>query len=231
MENYKHIFFDLDHTLWDFNTNCRLTLNELYKKHNFHRLGFSDEIFYTEYKKINDQMWQDYHKGFATKEDIRTKRFHNTFSILGCDPEKIPADLENEFLKICPTKGQVFPFTHEMLDYLTNKGYFLHIITNGFKETQHIKLSTSDLSDYFTHVIESEVCGFMKPDKRIFEYALNLSNATVKESIMIGDDFHADILGAKNMGLDQIFVNRTNFIHTEFITHEIDCLSKLKGIL
>ncbi len=231
MKPYKHIFFDLDHTLWDFNTNCRLALDELYDKHNFSKLGFSKDGLYNVYKNINDQMWQGYHKGTITKEAIRSKRFENTFSQLGHEKTVIPAGLDDEFLVLCPAKAQVFPYTHDSLEYLLSKGYILHIITNGFKETQHIKLSTSGLSDYFTHVIESDVCGFMKPDKKIFDYALSVSNSSSKESIMIGDDLHADILGARNAGLDQIFINRNNFDHIEIITHEIDCLSKLREIL
>jgi putative hydrolase of the HAD superfamily len=231
MTVYKHIFFDLDHTIWDFNTNCRLTLNELYEKHSFEKHGFSKDSFYTVYKDINDRMWDNYHKGKLTKEDIRSKRFEHTFAQLDLDKSHIPAGLDEEFLAICPAKGQVFPYTHESLEYLANKNYILHIITNGFKETQCIKLSTSGLSNYFTNVIESDVCGFMKPDKRIFDYALSLSNTSANESIMIGDDLHADIVGARLAGLDQIFINRHNISHAEIITHEIDCLSKLKGIL
>lgn len=231
MAVYKHIFFDLDHTIWDFNTNCRLTLNELYEKHGFEKHGFSKDRFYTVYKDINDRMWDSYHKGKLTKEDIRSKRFEHTFAQLDLDKSYIPAGLDDEFLAICPAKGQVFPYTHESLEYLLNKNYILHIITNGFKETQYIKLSTSGLSNYFTNVIESDVCGFMKPDKRIFDYALSLSNASSYESIMIGDDLHADIVGARQAGLDQIFINRHTISHTEIITHEIDCLSKLKEIL
>lgn len=231
MPVYKHIFFDLDHTLWDFNTNCRLTLDELYDRYEFSKLGFSKDGFYTVYKDINDQMWAGYHKGQVTKEEIRSKRFEYTFRELGQDKKQVPEGLDMAFLAICPGKGQVFPFTHECLNYLTEKGYVLHIITNGFKETQHIKLSTSGLTPYFTHVIESDVCGFMKPDKRIFDYALSVSNTVCGESIMIGDDLQADIVGARNAGMDQVFINRHHFKHTEKITHEIDCLSQLKELL
>ena len=227
---YKHIFFDLDHTLWDFNVNCRLTLDELYDKHKFSTLGFTKDGFFSQYKSINDQMWHGYHKGFVTKEAIRSKRFEYTFANLGHNKNVIPSSLEDEFLSLCPTKAQVFPYTHEALQYLLNKGYMLHIITNGFKETQQIKLSTSNLSKYFTCVIESDVCGFMKPDKRIFDHALDIGNANANESIMIGDDLDADIIGARSAGLDQIFINRHEFKHNEIITYEIDCLNKLKSI-
>ena len=228
---YQHIFFDLDHTLWDFNTNCRLTLDELFDNYNFSKLGFSKEKFFTQYKEINDQMWHGYHKGQITKEEIRSKRFEYTFEKLGAKKEHIPSTLENEFLALCPTKAQVFPYTFETLNYLIQKKYILHIITNGFKETQQIKLATSNLSDYFTFVIESDICGFMKPDKRIFDHALLLSGASAKESLMIGDDLGADIIGAKEAGIDQVFINRHDVKHTEIITHEIDCLKKLQGIL
>lgn len=228
---YSHIFFDLDHTLWDFNTNCKLTLNELYDNHSFHLLGFSKEVFYKNYKQINDAMWAEYNKGLITKEIIRSKRFEYTFQKLGVSIANIPSSLEEEFLSICPAKGHVFPFTFEILDYLQEKGYQLSIITNGFKETQHIKLSTSGLLPYFKHVIESDSCGFMKPDRRIFEFALHLNQTTSDNTVMIGDDLDADIGGARNTGMAQIFVNRHNFVHKEEVSHEIDCLSQLKTIL
>ncbi len=230
MKKYTHIFFDLDHTLWDFNTNCRLTLDELYYKYDFSKLNFSNDQFYTVYKKINDQLWDGYHRGTVTKEEIRSNRFEYTFAQLGHEKAKIPSSLEKEFLALCPTKAQLFPFTLEALEDLRNKGYTLHIITNGFKETQQLKLSTSGLTPYFTQVIESDVCGFMKPDKKIFDFALTISAASAHESIMIGDDLHADILGARNAGLDQLFINRHKQLHTEMITHEIECLSELKGL-
>ena len=102
MTTYKHIFFDLDHTLWDFNTNCRLTLDELYEKYEFSKLGFSKEKLYNTYKEINDQMWAGYHKGSITKEIIRSKRFENTFQKLGHEKSKIPLNLDDEFLSLCP---------------------------------------------------------------------------------------------------------------------------------
>lgn len=231
MASYQHIFFDLDHTLWDFNTNCRLTLNELYDHHNLHSLGFTKEAFYLVYKEINDKMWYNYHRGLVTKEDIRSKRFEVTFEQLGRPKSEVPSSLEQDFLANCPTKGVLFPHTLEVLDYLSQKGMQLHIITNGFKETQQIKLATSGLADYFKIVVEPDNCGFMKPDPRIFHHALQLSGSTIQDSIMIGDDLHVDVLGAKKVGLAQVFVNRNEEIHQEEITHEIDCLSKLKSIL
>ena len=230
MTAYKHIFFDLDHTLWDFNVNCFLTLEELYESYQLHHLGFPLDAFQKTYLKINNQMWDGFHKGTVTKEDIREKRFEYTFNDLGYQKKDVPGTMENDFLRICPAKGRLFPYTYEVLDYLKEK-YTLHIITNGFKETQHIKLSTSGLSKYFKEVIESDVCGFKKPDKRIFDHALELGHAKKEESLMIGDDFEADVLGARNAGIDQVFVNRNNFSHKEMITYEIDCLSKLKEIL
>jgi putative hydrolase of the HAD superfamily len=231
MLRYKHLFFDLDHTLWDFNTNCRETLYELYDKHRLSALDFSAEAFFKTYKRINDEMWAGYHLGTVTKEEIRNLRFLYTFQTLGHTSTEVPTGIDEEFLTLCPAKGHIFPYTLEMLEYLKTKGYEMHIITNGFRETQQIKISTSGLSPFFTHIIESDVCGFKKPDIRIFDLALSLSQSTPIQSIMIGDDLNADILGARNAGMDQIFINRDTLRHQETITHEITCLSSLKEIL
>jgi len=230
LKPYEHIFFDLDHTLWDFSKNCAETLSELYTTHRIQNLGVEVEDFIVTYRTINDQMWDDFHHGRATKDEIRNDRFKRTFQALNLDPSDIPTDIDEQFVEICPTKSHVFPHTIEVLDYLSTK-YELHILTNGFSETQFIKVKSAGLENYFQHVIHSEMSGHLKPDKRMFDYALNRANTNAQHSIMIGDDLFADVLGAKNAGIDQVFVNRHAKAHTEIITHEIDCLSTLKTFL
>jgi len=230
MKKYKHIYFDLDHTLWDFEKNCAETLSELFVYYNFSNLGIAQKDFIEAYQKVNYQMWDDYNQKRITKSQIRSERFGNTFELLGLPRNLTPLDLNEKFLEICPSKRNVIPFAHEVLTYLSDKKYSLHIITNGFKETQHIKISAGNLNHYFDRVINSELCGFSKPDKKIFDYARNLSGAECKECIMIGDDLYTDILGAKNAGMDSVFYNPKKIKHIENSTYEVSCLSELLKI-
>lgn len=230
MKKYKHLYFDLDHTLWDFEKNCAETLSELFLHFNLSRYGIEVNAFIEAYQKVNYQMWHEYNRGRLQKNRIRSERFGNTFELLGLNRNEVPAGMNEEFLKRCPSKGNVIPFAHETLTYLSEKNYTLHIITNGFKETQHIKISSSNLDSYFDKVINSEICGFSKPDRKIFDYAIALSEADCKECIMIGDDLYTDIQGAKNAGMDAIYYNPKKNPHNETVTFEISCLSELMKI-
>ncbi|MDF2454646.1 MAG: yjjG [Cytophagaceae bacterium] len=230
MKNYEHIFFDLDHTLWDFSANCAETLTDLYERHKLHTLDIPLPEFITNYRQINDSMWDDLHRGKVTIEEIRNLRFVQTFKLFGIDAIHVPAGLDEQFISLCPTKCNVFPHTHTVLDYLRKK-YVLHILTNGFRETQRTKLKSAGLDHYFEHVIHADESGYMKPDKRMFDYALKTTGTEIHQCIMIGDDLYADVLGAKNIGMDHVFVNRLDKKHEETLTYEIDCLSKLKTFL
>jgi putative hydrolase of the HAD superfamily len=227
---YQHLFFDLDNTLWDFGKNCAVTLTHLHEKYNMDQERIPLPDFIKKYREVNDELWHGFHIGKITKEDIRSQRFARTFDHFGTHEYKA-LGLDEEFLQICPAQGHLYPDTLNVLEYLVNKGYKLHIITNGFKETQHIKISTSGLKPYFIEVVETEDCGYKKPDIRIFEYAFGRSGAKAIESMMIGDDYEADVLGAKNAGMDQVFVNLNGIVTNEKPTHEIINLIELKGIL
>lgn len=229
-KEYKHIIFDLDHTLWDFTANSNATLSELYEAYLLSEMGFSLERFLSAYQLINEQMWYDYNRGRITKNDIREKRFRMTLSMVGGVVADDVADAINEeYLALCPTKGHLVPYAIDILDFLKDR-YELHILTNGFSETQDIKVATSGLAPYFKEIINSETCGYLKPDKAIFDFTLARIAAQCHDCVMIGDDLHADVLGAKNAGLDHIYFNRKGLPHNEVITHEISCLSELKSI-
>lgn len=230
MKKYAHVIFDLDHTLWDFTANSNETLKELYKKYNMENLDIELGAFLDHYQEVNDTMWFDYNRGRITKEDIRDKRFKITLSKVGVIDDELAYVLNEDYLLLCPAKGFLVPFALDILDYLKDK-YHLHILTNGFQETQSIKLETSGLVPFFKEVVNSEISGFLKPDKRIFDYTLKKINAECQDCIMIGDDLHADVLGAKNAGIDHVYFNRKNLLHEELITHEIKCLSELKLLL
>lgn len=203
----RHIFFDLDHTIWDFDRNARETLMELYDSYQLQKLGLSScQEFIAAYTENNHQLWAEYHLGRITKEQLRTQRFNKTFRQLGVRPDQIPAQFEEDYVRISPTKTNLFMGSEKVLAYLQKK-YTLHIISNGFKETTLTKMNVSGLNPYFRNVIISEDVGVNKPHKAIFEYALNKAAAQKHESIMIGDSLEADIRGAQDYGIKAIYFN------------------------
>ena len=228
---YRHLFFDLDHTLWDFEKNANETLHTLYERHDFARYGtFSVDEFIRVYSDINHALWRLYQSNKITQTQLRDVRFTRTLTRLGLTEDQIPADISAEFTDILPLKSAVFPYTHEVLDYL-KPNYRLHLITNGFNDIQGLKLVSSNLTHYFEEVITSEHSGHLKPDPRMFRHALERTGATAAESLMIGDNLECDVLGAYNAGIDQVYFNPAKRRHFNEITHEISCLSELKAFL
>lgn len=231
MKNYSHIFFDLDNTLWDFDRNSAEVLEELFHKYKLLDLGVpSFEVFLDKYKNRNEMMWEQYRLGKIDKVTLRDKRFSLTFWDIGLDAELAPVELSEEYIKISPTKKNLFPHAHEVLSVLKEK-YTLHIITNGFEEAQHIKLKSADLTKYFSNIIISEHTGYKKPDVRIFQYASESVNASAKDCLMIGDGLVVDILGAKDAGWDTVYFNPAKIPHNEKPTFEITSLDTLRQIL
>lgn len=231
VKEYQHVFFDLDHTLWDFEKNAAETILTLYDTFGLHQYGkFTSTDFYKKYSYINQRMWRLFHEGKITQKELRVGRFEITLTKLGLTPDQVPAGLHEAFTTICPTKTAVFPYTHEVLTYLKTK-YVLHIITNGFKDVQAIKMNASNLHQYFAEVITSECANCTKPDKKIFQHAMERAGVKPEACLMIGDSLEADILGAKNAGIDQVFFNPEKKRHAQRVTYEISCLSQLKTIL
>lgn len=229
---YRHIFFDLDHTLWDFDANAKESLAELYIFFQLEsKLIFPFELFYTTYLKHNKILWDRFEKGFITSEELKWKRMWRSLLDFKIADEVLAKKMSEKFLELLPTKNKVFDYTFEILDYLTEKKYAIHLITNGFEKTQLSKLNNSRLAKYFTHVITSEMSNSMKPQKEIFEYALKKTNGNIEESIMIGDNQNADITGAINVGMDAIFVNHIHANCSTKPTHTIYHLKELETIL
>ena len=227
---YKHIFFDLDRTLWDFEENSNETLLELCNKYNIASRGISDHNeFITKYKIHNEHLWALYRENKITQKKLRSQRFYNTLLDYGIDDFKLSEKIGLDYIEICPKKTKLFPYVLEVLNYLKSK-YYLHIITNGFEKTQLIKLKCSALMPFFLNIITSEKIGFKKPSPKIFEYALQKSQAIKSESIYVGDDLEVDILGCQNFGIDGIFFNPQKTPHKEKVTYEISSLSQLLEI-
>jgi putative hydrolase of the HAD superfamily len=228
---YQHIFFDLDRTLWDFETNAYHTLIELFAKHKLEERGVRSFIDFLErYKKINDEMWGQYGQGTITKEMLRYDRFHRVLVEHGVNDPDLSRALGNDYVSSSPVKTALFPFTTETLAYLSAK-YRLYILTNGFEEIQHLKLNSANISHHFSEVITSERAGYKKPDRRMFEYALSLAKASPDEVLMVGDMLDIDIAGAREAGIDQVYFNPSKQPHTEKVTYEISCLSELQKLL
>jgi putative hydrolase of the HAD superfamily len=229
--DYKHIFFDLDHTLWDFDKNAEETLQELFHKHRLMELGLNSAAVLIEtYTRNNHLLWANYHLGHISKDQLRETRFKKTFIELGFSPDIIPSEFEDDYLRLCPTKTNLFPQAIEILDYL-NKKYHLHLISNGFKESTEIKIRSTGLHAYFKTVVISEVIGINKPDKAIFDYAINGAGALKEESLMIGDSLEADIRGAMAFGMDAIYFNPAGKEKPADIARQIMQLQELMEIL
>lgn len=229
---YKHIFFDLDHTLWDFDANARDTLWHLHGTLNLTAQGVHDfDLFHQTYLGHNLKLWDRYRKGQIRQEELRLKRMWLTLLDFKIADEALAKEMSDLFLQLLPTRTILFPDTKEVLQYLKNKGYTLHLITNGFEATQHCKLENSGLTHFFKEVVTSEGSNSLKPQKEIFEYALEKTGATVSESIMIGDTLDVDIAGAKGVGMDQVHVNFTNEVQTFKPTYTVTALADLMAIL
>ncbi len=204
MQHIKHIFFDLDHTLWDFETNSEIAFKTIFNRHD---IGVDIDNFFNYYKDINQQYWKLYREEKVSKDQLRYGRLKDTFVKINTSVSDTLIDkLAIDYIEVLPLNNYLFDGAFEILDYLFPK-YQLHIITNGFNEAQYNKIENSGLNKYFDKIITSEDVGVKKPNPLIFTKALEMVKTNSSESIMIGDNWEADIMGAKNMGFDVIFCN------------------------
>lgn len=207
-KRYAHLFFDLDHTLWDFEANSRQTLQELYQQFSLQDRGVHDfDLFHKNYLQHNDKLWDRYRNGYIKVDELRWKRMWLTLLDFKIADEPVARAMGVQFLELLPTRNLLFPDTIELLEYLKAGRYQLHMITNGFEKTQYSKLENSGLAPYFDVVITSEGSNSLKPHKEIFTYAFTKTGATPDNSIMIGDTIDVDILGGLNAGMDTVHVN------------------------
>lgn len=229
---YRHLFFDLDHTLWDFDANAMETLADVYKELDLKNAGVDDfDLFCKHYLHHNAVLWDRYHHGYISADDLKWKRMWRTLLEFKNGSEELARKMSGYFLEVLPTKQNLFPYTHEILQHLKDKSYKLHLITNGFEKTQWRKLDNSKLGHYFEEVITSEKSNSVKPNKEIFDYALRITGAELQQSIMIGDNLDADIKGAINAGMDSIFVNHISAeLKDVKPTYVIHHLQELEGI-
>ena len=228
---YKHLFFDLDHTLWDYEANARASMLHLYDSLELKQKGVHDfELFYKNYSVYNDRLWEQYRNGQVKQDELRVKRMRLALLDFKIADEELSEKMNVQFLDLLPTRTHLFADCIEVLNYLTEKEYILHLITNGFEEVQHNKLKYSGLTKYFTEIITSEASNSLKPNKEIFEFAFQRSKAKPEESIMIGDNVEVDIVGAMNAGIDQVFVNHNHIEPRVKATYIVYSLKELENI-
>ena len=229
---YRHLFFDLDHTLWDFETNSKQTLGDLYVTNGLQEKGVPDfEQFFERYSYHNHRLWDRYTNGFIKQEELRWKRMWLALLDFKLADEPLARQMGVQFLDLLPTRKTLFPYTLEILQYLQNKGYTMHLVTNGFEKVQYGKIQNAKIDSFFQQVITSEASGSLKPKKEIFEYAFSKAGTNAAESIMIGDNLDADIQGGINAGMDTIFVNHLNVIPHVPSTYVVYHLKELENIL
>jgi len=221
--NKEHIFFDLDHTLWDFDKNSALTFEKIFE---LNKLAVNLNDFLEVYVPINFKYWKLYREEKVDKKTLKFSRLNDAFKAMEIDiSSRMVHKLSDDYITYLCTFNHLFAGAIDLLDYLTPK-YQLHIITNGFKEAQQAKLNQSNIDHYFVTVTNSEMVGVKKPNPKIFHHALHMANTTIENSIMIGDNLEADILGALNIGMDAICFN----YHNEVLGPDIIGVDHLLGI-
>ena len=242
MKQYTDIFIDFDDTLYDTHGNAVIALEETFEYFHLGQYFDDKQIFYEDYWTTNIDLWGRYAKGEITRDYLIVERFRHPL----CASKELRAKNEKSasafkdyclqvsdvFLDYCSNKPGVVEGAHELMDYLKQKGYRIHMCSNGFHEVQYKKLAACGLRDHFDTIILSEDAGVNKPALEYFEYALRTSGAKKDTTVMIGDNFQTDILGAKRAGLDTIFFNRwPEYPATEPITYEVDTLKDIIKIL
>ncbi len=230
MNKYQHIFFDLDRTLWDFDENSKKVLSDLFFHYKLNLLIDTVQEFINKYQEINELLWQDYRDNKIVKEELRLKRFESTLKYFSINDKQLASDIGEYYIFESPRQTALLPYTKEVLTYLHTK-YQLHIISNGFEEVQFIKLKEAGILKYFTHVVLSEKVGVKKPHPLIFKRALQITKAATYNSLMIGDDWYADIYGAQRVNIAAVYFNPKKIAHNNKVDKEISCLKELMKFL
>ncbi|MDP4238707.1 MAG: YjjG family noncanonical pyrimidine nucleotidase [Bacteroidota bacterium] len=229
---YNAVFIDLDDTLWDFHANAKSSLQEIYEKRNLGQFFDSFDQYFTIYAKRNVELWEEYGKGTITKEVLSLERFLHPLIQVGINNSVLAKEIGEEYLELLPTRTALVPYAKELLEYLYPK-YPLTIVSNGFVEVQYKKLHSCHIEQYFTHVVLSEAAKALKPDKRIFDYAMELNSVKASETIMIGDSYEADIMGAQNACIDRIYYNPDSKLNGEdnSTTYQVRSLKEIMEVL
>jgi YjjG family noncanonical pyrimidine nucleotidase len=232
LKPYEHLFFDLDHTLWDFEANAHECLIEMYDSFDMKGLGAEDVAFFCKkFSEANHYYWALLEAKQTTVDVVKKKRFQAAFDKLNIHiSEDLSLEMTEVFIKLLPSKTRLIDGTIEVLEYL-KPNYQMHILSNGFEDIQIKKMKNSGIDHYFDKLITNEKAKALKPDKAIFDFALNYANASLSSSLMIGDNYIADIKGAMNAQFDTVFYNPAKQDIQEKPTFEIFNLIEIKEFL
>lgn len=231
MKSYSCVLFDLDHTLWDYETNAEETLKELFVRYGMEHRGVTSFRFFLEtFRRINVELWDRYDRGLIGQDVIRNERFDRVFRDTGVEDTRTALEFSSEYLRELPRKKNLLPQAREILEYLHPR-YPMTIVTNGFDEIQATKIESAGIGHYFRHIITSQRAGSKKPSRKIFEFALEQTGHVPESAVMIGDNLQTDIAGAMSAGIDTIYYNPTRLYHESAVTHEIAALLELKSLL
>jgi YjjG family noncanonical pyrimidine nucleotidase len=235
VRKYRHLFFDLDNTLYNFEKNSYEAMKDAFLALGLYGKIESFDEFFQVYLKINTQLWADYREKKISKEILRRRRFAESFAAYNHTICNDPIEIDEKYLALMPEKTELFPGTLEILAELKSRKYLLHIITNGFREVQHDKLLNTGLRSFFEKVFISEDLKTTKPSREIFEHAIKSCNARKKESLMIGDSWETDVEGARLFGIDQVYFTPFSewykYSQNERPTYHIFSLSELLVLL
>ena len=231
MQRYKNLFIDLDDTIYDFSAASKESFMETYELLHYESFFNSFEHFYSIYEPYNLELWHIYGEGKITKEELNRRRYSHPLETVGIHDQELADRFCREALSRIPTKNKLIPGAIELLEYLRPK-YNLYILSNGFKELQSHKMRTAGIDKYFDALILSEDIGVNKPNRELYEYALEKTGSKLEESIMIGDMFETDIVGAENIGMKQIYFNPKKKDNISFTpTYMVTDLLQIKEIL
>ena len=230
---YKDLFIDFDDTLYDTHGNAVIALSETFDYFHLDRYFSDPQVFYDAYWTANIDLWTQYAKGEITRDYLIVERFRRPLSVgKGIEITKeLCLEISDRFLDFCASKPGVISGAHEMMDYLKQRGYRMHMCSNGFHEVQYKKLDACGLRDYFDTIILSEDAGVNKPSKAYFDYALKVSGASRETTLMIGDNLQSDILGALNAGLDAMLFNRWEIKPDDFPQTPTFVVQRLRDII
>jgi putative hydrolase of the HAD superfamily len=228
---YKYIFFDLDHTLWDFEKCSEETLSDLFKKYELEKLGlFTEDGFKQQFQQVNSHLWTQSDEGKIDRDTLRSLRFKMVCEGLGMSDPEIASRMGEEYVSLCPQKNFLLPYALDVLEHL-HKKYPMYILTNGFSDVQAVKMKAAGILPFFRQIFTGDNFGVGKPHKQFFTGTMKEIGARPSECLMIGDNLKTDILGAQNAGIDHVFYNPHKRNYFMEVQHEIHCLSELLKLL
>jgi putative hydrolase of the HAD superfamily len=226
MNHLKWVFFDLDNTLWDFDANAREALKVLFERHQLHvHSNYHVDQFISLYEDVNKSYWKKYEKGEVSKEILRTRRFSDTFDIMGVQPALQPQNVWEEYLDICPHMPVLIPGALECLSNVSQK-FKIGILTNGFEETQKIKLKSSGIGAYVDYMQSSERIGFAKPSSDFFNHVFENLSVSPENCCYIGDNLETDVWGGIHSGMKTAFFDKDKHFEQQELPAEL-VLNKL----